>query len=421
VTSIDIGRLIKQIPSQYPFVLVDRVVEHDPKSGLVAIKNVTGSEDFFEGHFPGAPVMPGVLLMEGLAQAAGIWLLAQAEDPRHLEVHVVGIDEAKFRRPAVPGDQLRLEVRVLHRRGSLCRVKGEVRTGEHRVAEARLLLQIRESPAALVDPTARVAPGAVLASGVRVGPYAVIGPKVRIGAGSVIESHVVIEGDTVLGEKNHVFPFASIGHVPQDLKYRGEPTLLRIGDRNRIREFVTIHLGTAGGGGVTSIGSDNLLMAYAHVAHDCHIGDHTILANAATLAGHVAVEDWSTIGAFSGVHQFCRVGQHAFIGGYSVATKDVLPFSRTVGNRACIYGLNVVGLKRHGFTAEAVAALRHAYRVLLQSRLNTTEALARIDAEGPATPEVRVIVEFIRASQRGVILKRRGRAEAAGALDVDDA
>lgn len=409
---IDIGRLIKQIPSQYPFVLVDRIVEHDARTGLVAVKNVTGSEDFFEGHFPGAPVMPGVLLMEGLAQAAGIWLLAQAEDPRGLEVHVVGIDEAKFRRPAVPGDRLRLEVRVLHRRGPLCRVRGEVRVGEHRVAEARLLLQVKETKATLVDATARVASGATLGPGVRIGAYAVIGPRVRIGAGSVIDSHVVIEGDTVLGEKNHVFSFASVGRVPQDLKFKGEPTALRIGDRNTIREFVTLHLGTGGGGGVTSIGSSNLLMAYAHVAHDCRIADHTILANGATLAGHVTVEDWATIGAFSGIHQFCRVGRHAFIGGYTVATKDVLPFSRTVGNRACIYGLNVVGLQRRGFTAEQVAALRQAYRVLLQSRLNTTDAVKRLETEGPGTPEVQVLVEFIRSSTRGVILKRRGRAGA---------
>jgi UDP-N-acetylglucosamine acyltransferase len=405
VTVIDIGRLIKQIPSQYPFVLVDRVLEHDRASGLVAIKNVTGSEDFFAGHFPGAPVMPGVLLMEGLAQAAGIWLLEQTEDPRLSEVHVVGIDEAKFRRPAVPGDQLRLEVRLLHRRGSLCRVRGEVRVGEHRVAEARLLLQVKESPGALVDPTARVATGAVLEPGVRVGPYSVIGPKVRIGAGSVIDSHVVIDGDTVIGAANHVFSFASVGRVPQDLKYRGEHTVLRIGDRNQIREFVTIHLGTAGGGGITSVGSDNLLMAYAHVAHDCHVGSDTIFGNAATLGGHVTVEDFATISAYSGVHQFCRVGRHAFIGGYSVVTKDALPYAKTVGNRARIFGLNTIGLVRRGLSPAAIAALRQAYRHLLQ--LNTSHALARIEQDPAlACDEVRYLVDFIRHTHRGVTLRR---------------
>ncbi len=179
---VDIGTLIRQIPSQYPFVLVDRVLSHDAATGLTAVKNVTGSEEFFEGHFPGAPVMPGVLIMESLAQAAGIWLLKDAPDPRQVEVHVVGIDDAKFRRPAVPGDELTIDVRVLHRRGSLVRVRGEVRLGDHRVAEARLLLRVVTLASPQVDPTARVAPGAGLGPGVRVGPYCVVGPHVSIGA-----------------------------------------------------------------------------------------------------------------------------------------------------------------------------------------------------------------------------------------------
>lgn len=406
---IDIAGLIRQIPTQYPFVLVDRVLEHDPEGGLVAIKNVTGSEEFFEGHFPGAPVMPGVLIMECLAQSAGLWLLKRSPDPRRIEVNVVGIDDAKFRRPVMPGDQLRLEVRVLHHRGALWRVRGEVHAGGHRVAEARLLLSVLTLDRPLVDPTARVAPGASLGSGVKVGPFAVIGPKVRVGARTVIDSHAVIDGDTSLGEENHLFPFCSVGIVPQDLKYRGESSRLVIGDRNSIHEFVTVHLGTELGGGVTEIGSDNLLMAYAHVAHDCRIGNHAILANAATLGGHVTVEDFASIGAFSGVHQFCRVGFHAFVGGYSVITKDVLPYSKTVGNRARIYGVNGIGLQRRGFSPESVAAIRQAYRLLLQRQLNTSQALERLEAEGDAPPEVRRIVDFIRSSSRGVILKRHRR------------
>jgi UDP-N-acetylglucosamine acyltransferase len=404
--SVDIGRLIRQIPSQYPFVLVDRVVEHDPGSGLTAVKNVTGSEEFFQGHFPNAPVMPGVLLMESLAQAAGIWLLKAAADPAHVEVHVVGIDEAKFRRPVLPGDQLQIEVKLLHRRGGLCRFRGEVRTLGQRVAEARLLLQVVELTPPEVDPTARVHPAAVLGPGVRVGPYCVVGASVRIGAGSVLESHVVVDGDTTLGASNHLYPFCTVGLAPQDLKYRGEASRLEMGDRNVVRECATLHRGTDGGGGLTRVGSDNLFMAYSHVAHDCRVGDHAILANGATLAGHVEVGDWATIGAYSGVHQFCRVGTHAFMGGFTVATKDVLPYSKTVGNRARIYGINSVGLTRRGFAGEAIAAIRAAYRTLLQSRLNTREALAHIEAELPATREVRTIVEFIRASPRGVILKR---------------
>jgi UDP-N-acetylglucosamine acyltransferase len=309
----------------------------------------------------------------------------------------------------VPGDQLRLEVRVLRRRGRLCRVRGEVRCGEHRVAEAKLLLQVIPVTPPEIDATARVAPGARLGPGARVGPYSVVGPQVAIGEGTVLDSHVVIQGPTVLGRHNHLYPFTSVGLAPQDLKYRGEASRLEIGDRNIIREFVTIHRGTTGGGGVTRIGSDNLFQAHAHVAHDCRVGDHTIFGHGSVLAGHVDVMDYATIGAYSGVHQFCRIGVHAFVGGFTVATKDVLPYSKTVGNRARIYGINRVGLERRKLTPEAIAAIRQAYRVLLQSRLNTSEAVARLEAEGPFTPEVRVITEFIRSSTRGVILKRRRR------------
>lgn len=406
--TIDVGRLIRQIPSQYPFVLVDRIVEHDPGSGLRASKSVTGSEEFFEGHFPGAPVMPGVLIMESLAQAAGIWLLNQAADPGLAEVHVVGIDEAKFRRPVVPGDRLDLDVRVLHRRGELCRFRGEVRCGDQRVAEARLLLRAVDLPRPEIDPTARVDPGARLGPGVRVGPYCVVGPEVSLGAGTLLEAHVVVGGFTTLGADNRLYPFCSIGAPPQDLKYHGERTRLVLGDRNTIREYVTMHPGTEGGGGETRVGSDNLFMAQAHLAHDCVVGSHTVFANGATLAGHVNVDDWAIIGAHSAVHQFCRVGAHAFIGGYTVATKDVLPFSRTVGSRpACLFGMNRVGLERRGFSPESLAALRRAFRVLMQGRMNASAAVATIEREGPDTPEVTALLEFIHSSRRGVILRRR--------------
>ncbi len=410
MSAIDIASLVRQIPSHYPFVLVDRVLEHDAATGLVASKNVTGTEDFFVGHFPGAPVMPGVLLLESLAQAAGVWLLRESGNPREVEIQVVGIDAAKFRRRVQPGDQLRLEVRLLHRRRGLARFRGEVHVGEHKVAEARLLLSVGRLPVPEVDPTARVDPRAALEPGVRVGPYCIVGPEVTLGRGTVLDAHVVIDGRTRVGERNRFYPFSSVGLAPQDLKYRGEPSRLEIGDANTFREFVTVNRGTAGGGNVTRIGSHNLFMTEVHVAHDCRVGDHTIFANAATLAGHVEVQDWATIGASTGVHQFCRVGAHAFVGGYSVITKDVLPYSRTVGNRSArVYGINSVGLLRRGFSKESVVALKEAFRMLLHSRLNTTEALARLESEGPQTPEAQTIVEFVRTSPRGVILKRRRR------------
>jgi UDP-N-acetylglucosamine acyltransferase len=405
---VDVPELLRRIPSQYPFVLIDRVLEHDVAGGrLVGVKNVTGSEEYFQGHFPGAPVMPGVLLMESLAQAGGIWMLKGAPDPSCLEVHVVGIDEAKFRRPVVPGDQLRVEVTLLRHRGPLWRFKGEIRCGEQRVAEALLLLQVAQVRAAEIDATAQVDPRAVLDAGVRVGAYCVIGADVRIGRGTLVDNHATVMGPTTIGRDNHVFPYASIGLAPQDLKFKGERTTLVIGDRNVFREFVTIHRGTGAGLGETRIGSDNLFMAYAHVAHDCVVGSHTIFANGATLAGHVEVHDFSTIGAFSGVHQFCRVGAHAFMGGYTVATKDVLPFSKTVGNRARLFGVNSIGLARRGFSREAIGSIRKAYRALFQSHMMLSTALTELEANGPHTPEAQLLIDFIRSAKRGVVFKRR--------------
>jgi UDP-N-acetylglucosamine acyltransferase len=250
-----------------------------------------------------------------------------------------------------------------------------------------------------------------------VGPFCLVGPEVRLGPGTVLESNVVIDGDTLVGANNRFFPFSSIGLVPQDLKYRGEPSRVEIGDRNTFREGTTVHRGTEGGGGVTRIGSDNLFMAQAHVAHDCQVGSHTVFANSAALSGHVEVQDFAILGGFSGVHQFCRVGTHAFMGGATVATKDVLPFSMTVGDRARLYGLNLVGLRRRGLSAKAIGALRQAFRVL--TRLNTSEALRTLEAEGPQTPEVTTLLEFIRSAKRGVVLRPRtggaGSAEGEGA------
>ena len=253
-----------------------------------------------------------------------------------------------------------------------------------------------------VHPTAAVSPRARVGSGCHVGPYSIVGDEVELKDGVRLESHVVIDGRTVIGEETHVFPFVSIGLPPQDLKYRGEPSETRIGRRNHIREFVTIHRGTVGGGMLTQIGDDCLLMAQAHVAHDCILGDGVIMANAATLAGHVTIEDNANVGAYSGVHQFCRVGREAYIGGYSVVVKDALPYALTVGNHARCYGLNTTGLKRRGSSPEVIHALHRAFHLLLSSKLNTSQALEKIAEEIKESAEVDRLVEFIQSSRRGV-------------------
>ena len=408
-----IPEAVDRLCYRYPALLVDAIADHDPGRRLVAYKNVSVNEDFFQGHFPGAPLMPGVLMVETLAQAATVLLLGHGGGRASLR----GVNAAKFRRQIVPGDRIRLEVQVARRRAQLAWVRGVAWVDEAVVAEANLLMALAPSPCE-VHPSAHVAPGAQLGEGTIVGPGAVIGPHVRIGRNCRIGASAVIDGWTTLGDDNQVSPMASIGLPPQDLKYRGAPTRLVIGSGNHFREFVTIHRGTERGGGVTTIGDRNLFMAYAHVAHDCHVGHDTIFGNGATLGGHVEVGDFATISAFSGVHQFCRVGSHAFIGGYSVVTKDALPYAKTVGNRARIFGLNTIGLVRRGFAPEVVKRLRQAFRVLLQSKLNTTQALAHIEqAPDLACEEVRYLVEFIRHAKRGVTLRRGARAAEDGGED----
>ena len=253
-------------------------------------------------------------------------------------------------------------------------------------------------PTAIVDPQARIADSA------DIGPYCIIGAEVEIGARTRLMAHVYAEGVTTIGEDNIFYPYSSIGVASQDLKYRGERSETHIGSRNKIREFVTIHRGTEGGGLITQIGSDNLLMAYVHVAHDVRIGDHVILGNAVTFAGHVLVGDWVVIEAFSGVHQFCRVGQHAFIGGYSVITKDVLPYSLTVTPRESrVFGENKVGLERRGFRKETIEGLHKAFRLLSKAGLNTTQAVERIRREVETAPEIDELLNFIAGAGRGFI------------------
>lgn len=253
-----------------------------------------------------------------------------------------------------------------------------------------------------IHPTAIISPKAELGHDVMVGPYSIIGDDVVLHDGIRIASHCVIEGPSEFGSGSIFYPFVSAGQAPQDLKYRGERSWLRAGERNTFREFTTLQRGTESGGNLTEIGSDNLIMAQAHIAHDCHIGSHVIFANGSTLAGHVIVEDHVTLGAYSGVHQFCRVGKYAFIGGYSVVVKDALPYARTVGNHARCYGQNTLGLRRSGFGNDEIRRITHAFRLLLAAKLNTSQAVEAIKRELSGWPEIEYLIKFIESSKRGV-------------------
>jgi UDP-N-acetylglucosamine acyltransferase len=254
-----------------------------------------------------------------------------------------------------------------------------------------------------IDPRAAVSPRAILGRGVRVGAFAVVGGDVELGDGCVLEPHASVRGPARLGRENTLDSFCSIGGDPQDLKFHGERTELIVGDGNRFREFCTVSRGTEKGGGVTRIGDDNLFMAYSHVAHDCVVGSHTVFANGATLAGHVVVEDYANVGAFSPVHQFCRIGRYAYVGASTVITQDVPPFSLVVtGRETRCFGANTIGLERRGFDAARLETIERAFRLLLRSKLNTTQAVEQMRSQMNGSPDVRELVEFIEAAQRGL-------------------
>ena len=255
----------------------------------------------------------------------------------------------------------------------------------------------------MIHPQAVVDPRAEIDADVDIGPFTVIGPEVVIGAGTWIGPHAVIQGPTRIGRNNKVFQFASLGEVPQDLKFGGERTVLEIGDRNVFREYCTVHRGTAGGGGVTRIGNDNLFMAYVHIAHDCRIADHTVFANCASLAGHVEIGNHAVLGGFTGIHQFCRVGDHCMTGAATVAVQDIPPYVLAAGNGAQPYGINVTGLRRRGFSTEAIHMLKRAYKILYKSGLRLEEAITKIEELVPEHPELDVLARFLKVEGRGII------------------
>lgn len=255
----------------------------------------------------------------------------------------------------------------------------------------------------MIHPTAIIDPSCELASDVSVGAYAIVGPDVRIDSGTQIGPHVVIKGPTRIGKHNRIFQFASVGEDPQDKKYHGEVTYLDIGDRNIVREYATIHRGTVQDQGITRIGNDNLLMAYTHVAHDCVIGCHVIMANAASLAGHVRVDDYAILGGFSLVHQFCKIGQHSFSAMGSVITRDILPYVMVGGSPTKPHGINTVGLERQGFSPESIRQIRKAYKIVYKSRLKLEEAIQHLDEMTAETPEIQAMVDFLKQTGRSII------------------
>ncbi len=423
------------LPHRFPFLFVDRVVLVEPGRRLVALKSVTRNEPQFSGHFPDRPIMPGVLLCEALAQAGGLLIhatvLGGIDVPpppgAELGLMLAGIEGARFRRQVVPGDQVLLEVELVRHRRPLWKLRGTARVDGHVAAQAELsIVEVDRGDAAgepaagatggsaspapprgsaqgvTVHPSASVEPGAELDSGVTIGAGASVGRHVRIGRDTTVGPGAQLGGHTTLGVANRIFAHAIVGAEPQDLKFHGEPARLILGDRNQVREFATLSIGTEGGGMETVLGDDNLLMNYAHIGHDCRLGSGIVVANGVQLAGHVTVQDHAILSGLVAVAQFVTIGRMAFIGGGSMVVMDVPPFCMANGDRARLVGLNTVGLERRGLSPDDVRALKKAFQVLFKSKERVPEAVAQIRAEAGAPAAVLELAAFVEASTRGV-------------------
>lgn len=439
------------LPHRYPFLLVDRITELEPGHRCVGIKCVTMNEEFFQGHFPGRPVMPGVLILEAMAQVAGVLTLVSRNSPGALS-YFAAIEKARFRQPVQPGDQLVTEATLTVLRGMLCKVSVVGRVDGRDMVEAEFTFMTADSGAAasaakaaalakasnnapavgnaalngsngstpvlapsvasgadvpfiatppradvpetFIHPTAMIDPSAQLAERVWIGPYCVVEGQTKIGAGTILESNVIVKKGTSIGQRCRVWPNVVLGHEPQDLKFKGEDSFVEIGDDNTFREMVTIHRAT-GEGEKTVIGDSNVFMAYAHVGHNCTVGSHNMISNSTGIAGHVTIEDKTVIGGFVGVHQFVHIGRMAMVGGLSKVVQDVPPFCICDGRPAKIHGLNIRGLRRNGVPPEQRNQVSAAFKMLYRSDMNTGQAMEKIRATIPSSATLEELVGFI--------------------------
>lgn len=404
---IDINGIKKVLPHRYPFLLIDRVIFLEEQSKVIAIKNVSGNEEFFSGHFPGFPIMPGVLIIEAIAQAGAFGMLASAENQGKFALFA-GIDNVRFRKPVFPGDQLRIEVEYMKSRGPIAKMKGVAMVNDQVVCESELMCSVvskEQSKASLIDPTAIVHQSVKIGKGVRVGPFTTIGPEVSIGDNTVIESGVVIARWTTIGKDCRIMNGVTIATPPQDHKYKGERNEVVIGDRCIIREFATIHLPT-GEGEKTSIGNDCMIMTNVHIPHNAKIGNNVVISSFAGLSGHAEIADNVIIGGLTGIHQHVRIGKMAMIGGQAKIVQDVPPFMLADGNPAQVRALNIIGLQRRGVSLESQVELKKAFKIIYKSNLNLTLALEELKKKCKPLGEIKELIAFLeQETDRGILKK----------------
>ena len=405
---LDIDEILQFLPHRYPFVLVDRVDEVVPGERIVGRKNVSANEPYLQGHFPGNPIVPGVLVVEALAQLCCI-LAFQTRGRTTTDgflQYLAGVDDARFKRPVRPGDVLELRGTILSERRQLMRFDCEALVDGEPACSVKLMCVERKAER-LIDVRAMVDPKAQLGKNVSVGPWSSVGPDVVLGDDCEVGEHVVLRGPTVLGRGNKIYQYSTVGEGSPAFAYKGEPTTLTIGDNNVIREGVTIHRGLATDRSRTVIGSDNLFMAYVHIGHDCVLGDRIVMANNASVAGHVTVGDEAVLSGYVGVPQFRSIGAYSFVSAMSLVTKDVPAFVAVDGNPAGAVGLNGERLRRLGLDDTVKKALQDAYNTVYRRGLTLKEALEELQEPAATYPEVRCFVDSIERSEHGIIRERR--------------
>ena len=435
---LDVKQIQKILPHRYPFLMVDRIIELEPGVRAVAIKNVTRNEEFFNGHFPGEPIMPGVLMIEAIAQIGGIVALSSSQDNEGKLAFFASIDGVRFRKPVVPGDQIRFEVETIRLKGSVAKMHGKGTVDGQTVVEADVMFslvnrdvlqgnqeskvsepaQTSESPvitstpkavahsSADIHPTASIHPSAKLGSKVKVSEYAIIGENVTLGDGVIVDSHAVIK-HAHIGNRCHIHYGAIIGDDPQDISFKGEDSWVEIGDESEIREYVTIHR-ASGEAKITKIGKNCMICATAHIAHNCQIGDKVVVVSQTQIAGHVQVGDRAVIAGMVGIAQHIRIGTMAMVGGYSRIVQDVPPYMLVEGSPAMVHGINIVGLQRNDIPSDTINDIKTLYKNLYRSKLNVKQALEafeNVKKKKAMSDEVTKMIEFVKTTKKGISKK----------------